>query len=125
MTPWRMPNASSSTLTTGARQFVVHEALEMMSWRSGSYAASKLMPSATVTSGSLAGAEMITLRAPASRCLAAPARSRKCPLDSITTSAPTSPHGSAAGSVSANTGISRPSTRSAPSSTSTVPGKGP
>ena len=37
MTPWRMPNASSSTFATGARQFVVHDALEMMSCRSGSY----------------------------------------------------------------------------------------
>ena len=63
-----------------------------------------------MTSGSLAGAEMITLRAPASRCLAAPARSRKRPVDSMTTSAPTSPQGRLAGSVSAVTGISTPST---------------
>ena len=37
----------------------------------------KLTPSATVTSGFLAGAEMTTLRAPASRCLAASSRARK------------------------------------------------
>ena len=30
MNPRLMPNVSSSTLATGARQFVVHEALEMM-----------------------------------------------------------------------------------------------
>ena len=35
---------------------------------------SKLTPSATVTSGSLAGAEMITFLAPAARCLAASSR---------------------------------------------------
>ena len=46
---------------------------------------------------------MITFFAPASRCLAASSRLVKKPVDSITTSAPTSPHGSAAGSRSANT----------------------
>jgi hypothetical protein len=42
---------------------------------------------------------MITLRAPASRCCAAPARVRSRPVDSITTSTPSSLHGSASGSV--------------------------
>ena len=32
-----MPNASLNTLASGARQFVVHDAFEMMWWRSGSY----------------------------------------------------------------------------------------
>ena len=36
MWPWRMPTASCSTLATGARQFVVHEAFVMMWWLSGS-----------------------------------------------------------------------------------------
>ena len=36
ITPWRMPNASLRTLATGARQFVVHDALEMMSCLAGS-----------------------------------------------------------------------------------------
>jgi hypothetical protein len=31
-----MPNASSMTLAIGARQFVVHEAFEMMLWVAGS-----------------------------------------------------------------------------------------
>src|SRR5919202_2186602 len=120
-----IPIASCSTLATGARHFVVHDALEMMWWLSGSYTSSKLTPSATVTSGSVAGAEMITLRAPASRCLAASSRLVNRPVDSITTSTPRSPHGNWAGSFSASTLTSRPSTTSAPSRTSTVPGNGP
>src|SRR5919199_1709429 len=123
--PRSMPIASCSTLATGARQLVVHDALEMTWWLSGSYASSKLTPRATVTSGSVAGAEMITLWAPASRCLAASSRLVKKPVDSITTSTPRSLHGSAAGSRSASTRTSRPSTCSASPATSTVPGKGP
>ena len=57
----------------------MHEALEITWCRSSSYAVSKLTPSATVTSGSFAGAEMITLRAPASMCFDASARLRKKP----------------------------------------------
>jgi hypothetical protein len=49
-------------VATGARQFVVHDALEITSWWSGSYASS-LTPTTTVTSGSFAGAETITFRA--------------------------------------------------------------
>ena len=62
-----------------------------------------MTPRATVTSGSLAGAEMMTFLAPASRCLAASARAVKKPVDSITTSTPRSPQGSAAGSRSEST----------------------
>jgi hypothetical protein len=61
----------------------------MIRFCSGSYV-SKLTPSTTVTSGSLAGADTITFLAPASRCFAASARARKRPLDSITTSTPSS-----------------------------------
>src|SRR4051812_19498039 len=68
---------------------------------------------------------MMTFLAPASRCFAASSRLVKKPVDSITTSAPRSPHGSCAGSFSASTLTSRPSIASAPSRTSTVPGKGP
>ena len=78
---------------------------------------------ATVTSGSFAGAEMITFLAPASRCLAASSRLVNSPVDSITTSTPRSPQGSAAGSRSASTLTSRPSTTIAFSRASTVPGK--
>ena len=51
-------------------------------------------------SAPLAGAEMMTFLAPAARCLAAPSRLVKRPVDSITTSAPSSFQGSFAGSVS-------------------------
>ena len=57
----------------------MHDAFEITRCSSGSYASSKLTPSTTVTSGSFAGAETITLRAPASRCFAASARLRKKP----------------------------------------------
>src|SRR5438034_415326 len=45
-----------------------------------------------VMSGSVAGAEMMTFWAPASRCFDAPARSVKMPVASTTTSTPTVRH---------------------------------
>ncbi len=62
-----------------------------------------------MASGSVAGAEITTFFAPPARCLAAFSRSVKRPVDSSTTSTPSSPHGSTAGSVSASTFSSRPS----------------
>ena len=64
--PFWMPNSSFSTFATGARPLVVHEALEMMRCFSGSNSFS-LTPSTMVLSSFLAGAEMITYFAPASR----------------------------------------------------------
>ena len=64
--PLTMPNSSLRTLASGPRQFVVHEALEMMFWLP-SYLSS-FTPSTIVMSSSLAGAEMMTFLAPASRC---------------------------------------------------------
>src|SRR5205085_53568 len=61
----------------------------------------------------------------ASRCFAAASRFVKSPVDSITTSTPRSLHGRSAGSRSASTRTSRPSTSSAPSRTATLPGNGP
>src|SRR3954466_10933888 len=119
-----MPIASWRTLATGARQFVVHDAFEMMLWFSGSYASS-FTPSTTVTSGSVAGAEMITFFAPASKCLVAASRLVNRPVDSTTTSAPRSLHGSAAGSRSEKTFSSLPSMIRLLSVCSTVPGKRP
>jgi hypothetical protein len=116
--PCLIPSASWSTFATGARQFVVQDAFETMWCVSGSYV-SKLTPRATVTSGSFAGAETITFLAPASRCFSASARARKRPVDSITTSTSRSAHGSRAGSGSPGVTIVRPSTTSAPSTTST------
>ena len=52
------------TLAIGARQFVVHDALEMMVWFAASYLSS-LTPRTIVKSSSLAGAEMMTFFAPA------------------------------------------------------------
>ena len=60
-------------------------------------------------SSPFAGALMITFLAPASRWARAFSASVKMPVDSRTMSTPRSPHGSAAGSFSARTLISRPS----------------
>src|SRR5215212_1213850 len=119
-----MPKASLRIFATGPRQLVVHDAFEITSCWSASYASS-FTPSTSVTSGSLAGAEMITFLAPASRCLAASSRLVKSPVDSTTTSAPTSAHGRAAGSRSENTRSSLPSMMRPLSLASTSPGKGP
>src|SRR5262249_31782485 len=64
------PELSCSTLATGARQLVVHDALEMM-WCSAGLYMSRLMPMHSVTSGFLAGAEITTFLAPPARCLPA------------------------------------------------------
>ena len=69
---------------------------------SGSYASS-FTPSTIVMSGSVAGAEMTTLLAPAVRCCEAPSRSVKSPVDSTTTSTPISFQGSAEASRSEST----------------------
>jgi hypothetical protein len=56
-------------LASGARQFVVHDALEMMWCFDGSYLSS-LTPSTTVMSGFFAGAVMIDLLRAGGECLA-------------------------------------------------------
>src|SRR3954471_8227907 len=119
-----MPTASCATFANGARQFVVHDALEMTSCLSLSYWSS-LTPSTIVRSGSVAGAEMTTFFAPASRGLAASGRFVKKPVDSSTTSTPRSFHGSCAGSRSSRTLISLPSTIRPSPRTSTEPWYGP
>src|SRR5215208_6613816 len=68
---------------------------------------------------------MMTFFAPASMCFEAFSRSVKRPVDSITTSAPTSLHGSAAGSRSEKTLSSLPSMLMPVSVASTSPGKRP
>ena len=98
--PLTMPKLSSSTLASGATQFVVHEALDRTWCVAGSYASS-LTPITIVMSSSLAGAEMMTFFAPASRCARAAGPVVKWPVDSITMSTPRSRHGSLAGSRSA------------------------
>ena len=56
-----------------------------------------------MTSGSFAGAEMMTCLAPAERCLPAPSRSVKRPVDSMTMSTFRSFQGSSFGSLTAST----------------------
>ena len=90
-----MPNSSLITFANGPRQLVVHDALEMMFWLP-SYLSS-LTPMTMVMSSPVAGAEMTTFFAPASRCPFAFSALVKMPVDSTTTSTPRSPHGSAAG----------------------------
>src|SRR3954447_19277261 len=63
MRPRSMPNVSLMTLAIGARQLVVHDALEMIVCLAGSYRCS-LTPKTIVRSSFLAGAEMMTFFAP-------------------------------------------------------------
>ena len=65
--PDETPMRSSIALTSGARQFVVHDAFEMTV--SPSFKEGWLTPKTTVRSTSFSpGAEMITFRAPAWMC---------------------------------------------------------
>jgi hypothetical protein len=100
MRPLTMPNSSWIALAIGPRQLVVHDALEMTVCAAGSYC-SWLTPMTMVTSSFLAGAEMMTFFAPPSMCALALVASVKKPVDSTTTSAPTSPQGRFTGSFSA------------------------
>ena len=83
----------------GARQLVVHEALETIVCP-GRRACS-LTPRTTVRSSSLAGAEISTFCAPADRWAAASSRRVNSPVDSTTISTPASDQGRLAGSRSA------------------------
>src|SRR5918996_3533541 len=122
--PRLMPNASSSTLAVVARQFVVQDAFDTMRCLAGSYIFS-LTPSTSVTSGSLAGAVMMTFLAPAWMCLEAVAVSTNRPVDSTTTSTPSSFQGRLPGALSASTRTSRPLTKIAPSLGATSAGRLP
>mmetsp|Transcript_16201 Transcript_16201/g.40962 ORF Transcript_16201/g.40962 Transcript_16201/m.40962 type:complete len:258 (+) Transcript_16201:331-1104(+) len=77
------------TLTTGARQFVVHEAAVQMTWSAVSL--SSFTPMTTLsTEGSLTGAETTTLLTPPSRYGWRAAVVRKFPVHSRTMSHPSS-----------------------------------
>src|SRR5829696_10350297 len=97
-----MRNFSWITFATGARQFVVHEAFEIMLWLAGSYMAS-LTPSTIVTSSPFAGAEMITFLTLPRICFDASSALVNLPVDSITISAPTDDQSITDGSFSENT----------------------
>ena len=124
MNPCSIPNASSSTLASTARQFVVHDALETTKSRSGSKVSS-LTPTTKVASTSLAGAEMITRRAPASMWAAALSRLVSRPVLSITTSMPSSRQGSSSGCGSINMVTGEEPTIMVSCSTDTGSGKCP
>jgi hypothetical protein len=124
MKPESIPNSSRRIFAIGATQFVVHEALETIRCPAASYVSS-LTPRTIVTSGSVAGAEMITFFAPASRCFEAPSRSVKSPVDSTTRSTPSSPHGSCAGSRSESTSKLSPFTEMEPSEAEISPSSTP
>src|ERR1700690_468319 len=105
-----MPNPSlSSTCTSGARQFVVQEALETMWFLAGSYLPS-FTPMTTVRQSPLAGAEMMTFFAPAVMWPWAFSTSVNKPVDSITRSTPSAFHGSSAGDLALTTLMSLPLT---------------
>ena len=119
-----MSNVSSITLTIGTKQFVVHEAFDTTTWVAGSNSSS-FTPITNVASASADGPEMMTRFTVPPRCPAASARLVKRPVDSITTSAPSSSQGSCSGSRSASTRMRcSPTTRSLPS-TSTGTGRRP
>ena len=64
MYPFCIPNLSFNTLITGARELVVHEAMDMILCFSSVYLKS-FTPKRMVMSTPFAGAEMITFFAPA------------------------------------------------------------
>ena len=102
-------NASCSGLTSGARQLVVHDALETTVWLA--FSVSWLTPYTMVPSTSLPpGAEMMTFFAPPARCAEAFSLVVKKPVHSITTSTPRSFQGSSAGLRMASTRILSPLT---------------
>src|SRR5580698_5441841 len=115
MMPDWILKVSWMTLTTGARQLVVQEALEMTLCFAASYLSS-LTPRTMVRSSLEAGAEMITFLTVLPRWALALAASVKKPVDSTTIWAPTEAQSSLAGSRSAKTLICLPSTaiKSAP-----------
>src|SRR2546428_14142588 len=78
MKPCLKPQLSSTTLTTGTRQFVVHDAFEITRCFAGSYFW-WFTPITIVMSSPLAGAELTTFLAPAVGRLAAPPRSGERP----------------------------------------------
>ena len=122
--PSSIPYASWRTLASGARQLVVHEALETI--RSPGSSSSSLTPSTTMRSmTSFAGTVSSTFSAPPRKCRSSFSRERKTPVDSTTRSAPSFPHGIAAGSFSAVIAVLRPSTYRNSRSAETSPSNGP
>src|SRR5690606_7725888 len=120
--PPLQPHLPGMTLANAARQLVVQLALEMIAWQAS---VSWLTPKTNIGVSSFDGADRITFFAPASRCFCALALSRNRPVDSITTSAPTSFHFRLAGSRSWVRRIFLPLTTRVLPSTCTSPLKRP
>src|ERR1700749_2662037 len=92
-----MPQFSCITLAIGAAQLVVQEAFDITT--SVLFNSLSLIPKTIVLMSPFAGAEIITLFAPAAMCFSALGLSINKPVDSITASTPNSFHGRAAGSL--------------------------
>ena len=121
MKPRSIPYASCRILATGATQFVVQEAFEMMWCCSGSYSPSLTPRTMREVRDRWPGRRSRpSWRRPA-RCFSASARFVKRPVDSIATSTPSSAQGRSAGSRSETNLISCPPTviESSPASTGT------
>merc|ERR1719310_2310450 len=116
--PLTMPYSSWMILASGARQLVVHDALES-TVMSGVYLV--WLTPITNIGASAEGAEMMTFLAPPARCALALSIVVKMPVDSHTMSAPDAPHGTSFGSLAAKNLIGFPSTTRQPSFVSTVP----
>jgi hypothetical protein len=119
-----MPNLSSSTFASGARQFVVQEALETM--RSVGFSVSSFTPITTIASiASFGGTVRTTRFAPASMCFWQSSRRVKMPVASTAKSTLFCLCGRFAGSRSAVIWILLPSTAIQSLPAFTLPAKRP
>src|SRR5271165_1763559 len=109
MVPQTILKLSLTTLAIGARQLVVHDALEMTWWFAASYLSS-LTPITMVISSLVAGAVMMTFFTGPRRCCFASSPLVNLPVASMTTCAPTDAQSSLEGSFSAKTRMFLPST---------------
>src|SRR5680860_1436717 len=112
-----MPKLSFNTLAIGAKQLVVHEALDTMV--SDAFTSLWLTPM-TNMGASGEGAEITTFLAPPSICFCAISKVLKIPVHSATISTPTASHLIFLGSLSAVILTVFPLTTRCPSLTSTA-----
>ncbi len=82
ISPSTIPKLSFKTFVIGAKQLVVHDALEKIFW--SAFNSVLLTPITYIGVWSLDGADNTTFLAPASRCLPAVSSVKKKPVDSIT-----------------------------------------
>ena len=120
--PSLIPKVSWTTRAKGAKQFVVQEALDTISWPAY---APKFTPRTNIGVLSLEGPVNTTFFAPAVMCLRAVSSVKNKPVASTATSTPIAPQLRFAGSRSEVTRIVLPFTTKLPSLTSTVPSKRP